>query len=78
MKRLARLPISPISARLLPASASGLGHADIAAVCVLRFLHEAHPGLVEDRRFPALSTHAARCEALPPFREIAQPLVPPS
>ena len=55
-----------------------IGHADIAVTCVLRFLHEAHPGLVEKRRFPALSAHAARCEALPPFLEIVQPLIPPS
>ena len=35
--------------------------------------------LVDDAaRYPALSAHAARCEALPPFREIAQPLAPPS
>jgi glutathione S-transferase len=25
-----------------------------------------------------LAAHAARCEALPPFQEIVQPLAPPS
>jgi glutathione S-transferase len=55
-----------------------IGHADIAVACVLRFAGEAHPGLFSAARFPALTAHAARCEALPPFREIVQPLAPPS
>jgi hypothetical protein len=45
---------------------------------VLRFTGEAHPGLLGAARYPALSAHAAACEALPPFREIVQPLSPPS
>jgi glutathione S-transferase len=55
-----------------------IGHADIAVACVLRFTHEAHPQLFDAARYPALAAHAARCEALPPFREIEQPLIPPS
>jgi glutathione S-transferase len=55
-----------------------IGHADIAVVCVLRFTTEAHPHLFNAARYPALAAHAARCEALPPFREIVQPLAPPS
>jgi glutathione S-transferase len=55
-----------------------IGHADIAVACVLRFTGEAHPGLFGEARYPALSAHAARCEALPPFQEIVQPLAPPS
>jgi glutathione S-transferase len=55
-----------------------IGHADIAVACVLRFTGEAHPGLFSAARYPALSAHAARCEALPPFGEIVQPLSPPS
>jgi len=55
-----------------------IGHADIAVACVLRFTGEAHPGLLAAGRYPALTAHAARCEALPPFQEIAQPLAPPS
>ena len=39
---------------------------------------EGHPQLFDAARYPALSAHAARCEALPPFREIVQPLAPPS
>jgi glutathione S-transferase len=54
-----------------------IGHADIAVACVLRFTSEAHPTLF-DARYPALQAHAARCEALPPFREIVQSLSPPS
>ncbi|XUM24165.1 glutathione S-transferase family protein [Bradyrhizobium oligotrophicum S58] len=55
-----------------------IGHADIAVTCVLRFTREAHPHLFDDKRYPALAALAARCEALPPFLEIVQPLAPPS
>jgi len=54
-----------------------IGHADIAVACVLRFCGEAHPALFPAARYPELSAHAARCEALPPFQEIVQPLIPP-
>jgi glutathione S-transferase len=55
-----------------------IGHADVAVACVLRFTSEAHPQLFNAARYPALAAHAARCEALPPFQEIVQPLAPPS
>jgi glutathione S-transferase len=55
-----------------------IGHADIAVGCVLRFTGEAHPQLLDAARHPALAAHAARCEALPVFQEIVQPLAPPS
>jgi glutathione S-transferase len=54
-----------------------VAHADIAVACALRFTGEAHPNLFNER-YPALKAHAARCEALPPFQEIVQPLSPPS
>ncbi len=54
-----------------------IGHSDIAIACVLRFTSEAHPHLYNEARYPALAAHAARCEALPPFKEIVQPLAPP-
>lgn len=54
-----------------------IGHADIAVACVLRFTREAH-GLFDDTKYPALAKHADMCEALPPFQEIVQPLIPPS
>jgi glutathione S-transferase len=53
-----------------------IGHADIMVACALRFTGEAHPALF-DARYPALKAHAERCEALPPFKEIAQRLDPP-
>jgi glutathione S-transferase len=52
-----------------------LSHADIAVGCLLRFVKEAHPQLVDEARFPRLVHHAARCESRPSFAEIAQPLV---
>jgi glutathione S-transferase len=54
-----------------------IGHADIAAACALRFTTEAHPKLFDAARYPALADHASRCEAMPVFKEIAQPLAPP-
>jgi glutathione S-transferase len=54
-----------------------IGHVDIAVACALRFTGEAHPTLF-DARYPALKAHAEACEALPPFKEIVQPLAPPS
>jgi glutathione S-transferase len=54
-----------------------IGHPDIAVACVLRMSREAHPTLFDAARYPALAAHAARCEALPPFQEIVQPLAPP-
>jgi glutathione S-transferase len=51
-----------------------LSHPDVTVACVLRFLGEAHPTLYRAADFPALAAHAARCEALPEFREIFQPL----
>jgi glutathione S-transferase len=55
-----------------------IGHADIAVACVLRFTSEAHPQLFDAAHYPALAAHAARCEAMDVFREICQPLIPPS
>src|SRR5262249_53420911 len=49
-----------------------IGHSDIVAACVVRFINEAHPHLFDAARYPALGAHAARCEALPPLKEIVQ------
>jgi glutathione S-transferase len=54
-----------------------INHADIAVACVIRFAREAHPGVFDAGRWPALAAHAERCEALPPFQEIAQPFSAP-
>jgi len=55
-----------------------INHADIAVACALRFVREAHPGVFNDPSYPALTAHAVRCEALPPFTEIVQVLIAPS
>ena len=58
-----------------------IGHADIAVACALRFLGDAHAGLFDlPEGWPMLAAHAAKCEALPAFREIQQPfsVTPPS
>lgn len=49
-------------------------HADIAITCALRFLKEAHPPLWTTAEFPALSAQAERCESMPLFKQIVQPL----
>lgn len=54
-----------------------LGHADVAVAVALRFLADAHPGLL-DEDLPALSAHAARAEALPVFQQIQQPFIAPT
>jgi len=55
-----------------------IGHADIAVAAALRFIADAHAGLVVMAQFPALAAHAARLEALPAFRTISQPFIPPA
>lgn len=58
--------------------AGRIGHADIALACMLRFVMDAHPDVMAPGSRPALLRHSARCEAMPVFREIAQPFVPPA
>jgi glutathione S-transferase len=55
-----------------------IGHADITVACVLRFTSEAHPQLFDAARYPALTAHDRRCEAMSTFMEIVQPLKLPS
>jgi len=55
-----------------------IGHADIAVAAMLRFLGEAHPGLLPLADYPALAAHAAGLEALPAFQAIRQPFVAPT
>jgi len=52
-----------------------IGHADIAAACAIRFAREAHPGLFDAARWPALAAHADSAEALPALQAISQPIV---
>lgn len=58
--------------------AERLGNADIAVAVMWRFLSEAHPGLAPAAEHPALQAHARALEALPVFRQISQPFVPPA
>ena len=55
-----------------------IGHADIAVAATLRFVAEAHPGLLALADYPALAAHAARLEALPAFQQIQQTFIPPA
>lgn len=55
-----------------------IGHADIIVAAALRFLTEAHAGLIAMRDYPALAAHAARLEALAAFQQIQQPFLPPA
>ncbi len=53
------------------------GFADIAVACAMRFLNEAHAEIAAAGRWPALSGHAGRCEALPMFSAVVQRFDPP-
>jgi len=55
-----------------------IGHADIAVAAALRFIGDAHPGIVTMADFPALAAHSKRCEALPVFQTISQKFIPPA
>jgi glutathione S-transferase len=57
---------------------SSIGHADIAVAAALRFIGDAHPGVVSMADYPALSAHSQRCEALPVFHAISQAFIPPA
>jgi glutathione S-transferase len=57
---------------------AALGHADIAIAAALRFVADAHPGLIDPARHPALFADLARAEAMPVFRAISQPFAPPA
>ena len=55
-----------------------IGHADVTVACMLRHLREAHPVFEALEGLPSLKAHAERMEALPVFREIQQPFIPPA
>ena len=55
-----------------------IDHAGIAIAVMLRFLAEAHPGLIGMDDYPTLSAHATRMEALLVFKAIQQPFIPPA
>ncbi len=55
-----------------------IGHADIMIGTSLRHMSDAHPGLLEWEKYPALAAHCARLETMPVFQEISQPFIAPS
>ena len=55
-----------------------IGHADIAVACALRHVSDSHPGRMAFDRLPALAAHCERLEAMPVFKKIQQPFIPPS
>lgn len=52
-------------------------HADIALGTTIEHLSACHPALFDAVAFPTLHAHAERLRALPVFREIYQPFIPP-
>lgn len=73
-----------LAARRVLSNAAGpywfgaLSHADIAVTCALRFLREAHPGVMDDAACPWLIGLADGLEQTAVFSEIAQPFLPPA
>ena len=64
-------PAAPAHAKTEWWFGPAIGHADITVACALRFLGDAHAGLFDlSEGWPMLAAHAAKCEAMPPFREI--------
>jgi glutathione S-transferase len=55
-----------------------IGHADIAVAAALRFIRDAHPGVIAVTDFPALMRHSAQHEALPAFQAIQQKFIAPA
>jgi glutathione S-transferase len=55
-----------------------IGHADIAVVATLRFIQEAHPGLITREQYPTLGQFSEKLEAVPAFRTIYQRFIPPA
>jgi glutathione S-transferase len=55
-----------------------IGHADITVAVALRFIGDAHRGVIALTDFPVLGRHAARHEALPAFQAIQQEFIPPA
>ena len=57
---------------------ASIGHADIMVAAALRFLNEAHAGLVDMAAHYAVDPFAGRGEALPAFHAIQQAFNPPA
>jgi len=55
-----------------------IGHADIAVAASLRHMRDSHADLADLAGYPALGAHCEALEAMPVFREISQPFIPPA
>ena len=55
-----------------------LTHADIAVACAIQHLGASHPDIADSAKAPALDAHCAKMEAMPVFKEIFQPFIPPA
>jgi glutathione S-transferase len=58
--------------------ATSISHSDIAVTCALRFIADAHPGLIAPGQFSHLQEFAATFEGLEVFQDISQPFVAPA
>lgn len=55
-----------------------ISHVDIALACAVRFVTEAHAGLIDATAHPALAELAAKMEDRAEFQAISQPFIPPT
>jgi glutathione S-transferase len=55
-----------------------IGHADIAVTAALRFVRDAHAGVVPLADYPALAAHFDKHEAMPVFQNVSQEFIPPA
>lgn len=55
-----------------------ISHVDIALACAVRFVTEAHAGLIAATAHPALAKLAAKMEDRVEFQAISQPFIPPT
>jgi glutathione S-transferase len=53
-------------------------HADIAVACAMQHLAASHPDIASAKVTPALDAHCTKMEAMPVFKEIYQPFIPPA
>ena len=67
-----------LAARASASEVGGASPISPAGGAALRFIAEAHPGVIVTADYPALSAHAAKLEAMPVFQTISQKFIPPA
>ena len=70
------MPVSEERQQQITKSLKRCSEATVAAA--LRFVNDAHPGLLPMAQLPALAAHSVRMEALPVFKAVSQAFIPPS